>query len=89
MNANHFPLCLIACKWNCGPERLSSGANHNWNRTRVAQQALCRSKYAGSGLLVHDSGIIAVAKRCLICREGTMLREAKLYSVRWPQATLR
>jgi predicted Zn-ribbon and HTH transcriptional regulator len=60
------------------------------NRNREANLELCRkllqapqpSPLAAPG--TKESDLIEVASRCPICKLGTMLREMKLYPIRWP-----
>ena len=60
------------------------------NRNREANLKLCRELLqapAPSALSSHSepqAGIIEAASRCPNCKLGTMLREMKLYPIRWP-----
>ena len=60
------------------------------NRNREANLELCRkllqapqpSPLAAPG--AKESPLIQAVSRCLICKLGTMLRQMKLYPIRWP-----
>lgn len=60
------------------------------NRNREANLKLCRELLQAPAPSVLSSpgepevGIIEVASRCPNCKLGTMLREMKLYPIRWP-----
>ena len=60
------------------------------NRNRQANLELCRQLLqapSASGLSTPGKAsaeLIEAASRCPSCKQGTMLREIKLYPIRWP-----